>query len=168
LCGQNPQFNPDLQGAIDAAKAMQTSWTERQKAEYRMMTAPCSGCHPGFDPYGLALGNFDILARYQTVDSMGRPIDSSVTLPANAGGATVQNASQMAAQVSSNGAFAACVAKNLLLFGLAEPVALTTDSCATRAVTNTFSGSSDQSFAALVRAIAASVPIGTRSPGKAM
>lgn len=80
----------------------------------------------------------------------------------------VQNATQMAAQVASNGAFAACVAKNMLVFGLAEPLGLSTDSCATRAVTNAFKASADQSFTALVRAVAASIPIGTRSPGKAM
>ena len=168
LCGVNPQFNPDLQPDIDALKGSQSTWTERQKSEYRMKTAPCSGCHPGFDPYGIALGNYDVLARYQTADDKGRAIDSSVTLPTNAGGATVQNATEMAAQISSNGAFVNCVTKNVLVYGLAEPSGLSTESCATRAVINAFKASTDQSFTALVRAVAASIPIGTRSPGKAM
>ena len=80
----------------------------------------------------------------------------------------VKNASDMGAQISSNGAFAACVAKNMLVYGLAEPSGLSTDSCATRTVTNAFKASTDQSFAALVRAVAASIPLGTRLPGKAM
>jgi hypothetical protein len=165
LCGQNPQFNPDLQGAIDMVNAAQKDLTEREKSIYRTTTAPCMACHPTFDAYGLVLENFDILARYRTMDEKNRLIDASAKLPANAGGAMVQNAAEMAAAVATNGAFASCLAKNLLLFGLAEPVALTTDSCATRAVMTTFKNGTDQSFAALVRAVAASKPIGTRSPG---
>jgi hypothetical protein len=168
LCGQNPVFNDDLRPAIEDAKSMQNGWTERQKSQYRIDTPTCGSCHRGFDPYGLALGNFDILARYITADDMGRPIDASVTLPVNAGSAMVKNASEMAAQVSGNGAFAACVAKNLLLFGLAEPVAISTDSCSTRLVANAFKASADQSFAALVRAVASSISISSRTPGKAM
>ena len=79
-----------------------------------------------------------------------------------------KNAADMATQISTNGAFAACVAKNVLVYGLAEPSGLSTDSCATRKVIDTFKASTDQSFAALVRAVAASIPLGTRLPGKAM
>ncbi len=165
LCGQNPQFNPDLQGTIDMVSKAQADFTERERAIYRMKTVPCSGCHLTFDPYGLSLENFDILGRYRTADEKGRPIDSSATLPPNAGGMTAKNASDLAHQVSTNGAFAACLTKNLLLFALAEPIALTTDSCATRAVTKAFTSGADQSFAALVRAIATSTPVGSRTPG---
>ncbi|MET0593134.1 MAG: DUF1592 domain-containing protein [Polyangiaceae bacterium] len=165
LCGQNPQFNPDLQGAIDMVSKAQADFTEREKSLYRIKTAPCSGCHPTFDPYGLSLENFDILARYRTADEKGRAIDSSVTLPSNAGGSMAKNGADMAAQVSSNGAFAACLTKNLLLFALAEPVALTTNSCATQSVAKAFAQSSDQSFATLIRLIAASTPVGSRTPG---
>ena len=80
----------------------------------------------------------------------------------------VKNATEMAAQISSNGAFAACFAKNMLVYGLAEPSGLSTDSCATRTVTNAFKASTDQSFPALVRAVAGSLPISNRNPGKAM
>jgi hypothetical protein len=165
LCGQNPQFNPDLQGTIDMVNAAQKDLTEREKSIYRTTTAPCSGCHPTFDAYGLVLENFDILARYRTMDEKNRPIDASAKLPATAGGAMVSGAADMAAHIASNGAFASCLAKNLLLFGLAEPVALSTESCATRAVMSTFESRGDPSFAALVRAVATSKPIGSRSPG---
>ncbi|HMI87620.1 MAG TPA: DUF1592 domain-containing protein [Polyangiaceae bacterium] len=168
LCGINPAFNPDLQAEIDKLKGTQNGWTERQKSEYRMTNQPCQSCHQGFDPYGLTVGNFDNLARFQTMDAQGRPIDATTTLPANAGGTVIKNAPDMATQISSNGAFTACVAKNLLVYGLAEASGLSTDSCATRTVTNAFKASTDQSFAALVRAVAASIPLGTRSPGKAM
>jgi hypothetical protein len=168
LCGINPAFNTDLQPAIDALKGTQAGWTDRQKSEYRMQTSPCMGCHQGFDPYGLTLGNFDNLARFQTMDAQGRAIDSSTILLVNAGGSMVKNATDMATQIATNGAFVSCVAKNMLVYGLAEPSGLSTDSCATRTVTNAFKASADQSFAALVRAVAASIPLGTRSPGKAM
>jgi hypothetical protein len=168
LCGVNPAFNPDLQAEIDKLKGTQATWTERQKAEYRMTNQPCQSCHQGFDAYGLSLGNYDLLARYQTADEQGRPIDSSVTLPPSAGGTMAKNVSDMAAQISSNGAFATCVTKNILVFGLAEPSGLSVDSCATRAVSNAFKTGADQSFTALVRAVAGSLPISTRSAGKAM
>ena len=168
LCGVNPAFDPALQARIDELKGTQNGWTERQKTEYRITNQPCMGCHKGIDPYGLSLGNYDLLARYQTADEQGRPIDSSTTLPDTAGGAMVKNATDMAAQISSNGAFAACMMKNVLVFGLAEPSGLSTDSCATRTAINAFKASPDQSFTALVRAVAASLPISTRSAGKAM
>ena len=168
LCGVNPAFNPDLADLIKDTQTMQASWTERQKSEYRMKTPQCMSCHSGFDPYGLSLGNYDNLARFQTADAQGRPIDSSTTLPVNAGGTMVNNATDMATQISTNGAFVSCVAKNMIVYGLAEPSGLSTESCATRTVTNAFKAGTDQSFAALVRMVAASIPLGTRLPGKAM
>src|SRR5690606_32332902 len=73
LCGQNPPFPEDQSAAIEAVSAMLEHETERKKAEFRGMTAPCSGCHLLFDQYGVALENYDVIGKYRTVDAEGRP-----------------------------------------------------------------------------------------------
>jgi Protein of unknown function (DUF1592)/Protein of unknown function (DUF1595)/Protein of unknown function (DUF1588) len=164
LCGEKFSFPEDLKDTINQVNTSLAGKSEREKADYRAMHPVCGACHRSFDAYGLVLENYDLIGKYRTVDDQGRPIDASATLPANAGGATVPDAVAMALTIANNGAFATCVAKNLILFGLAEPVALGTNSCATRAVANAFSAS-DGSFSALVRAVAVSRSLGFRSPG---
>jgi hypothetical protein len=164
LCGEKFSFPEDLKDAINQANASLAGKSEREKAEFRAMHPVCGACHKSFDAYGLVLENYDIIGKYRSVDEQGRTIDASATLPPNAGGAMVPNAPGMAHTIANNGAFATCIAKNLILFGLAEPVALGTNSCATRAVANAFSAS-DGSFSALVRAVAVSRSLGFRSPG---
>jgi hypothetical protein len=164
LCGEKFSFPEDLKDTITTINTSLAGKSEREKAEYRMMQPICGACHKSFDPFGLVLENFDVIGKYRSLDEHGRAIDSSAKLPENAGGATVPNAVVMAETIANNGAFAACVAKNLILFGLAEPIALGTNSCATRAVANAFSAS-DGSFSALVRAVAVSKSLGSRTPG---
>jgi hypothetical protein len=164
LCGEKFSFPEDLKDTINQANASLAGKSEREKAEYRAMQPVCGACHRSFDPYGLVLENYDIIGKYRTVDDQGRTIDASARLPENAGGALVPNAVAMAHTIADNGAFATCIAKNLILYGLAEPVALGTNSCATRAVADAFSRS-DGSFSALVRTVAVSKSLGFRSPG---
>jgi hypothetical protein len=41
----------------------------------------CGSCHAAFDPYGLALENYDSFGRYQVNDPVsGAPIDTSATI----------------------------------------------------------------------------------------
>jgi len=168
LCGQNPAFPAGLQDMIAAVTAMLANATEREKAAYRADPSHvCSGCHPSFDPYGLALENYDILGKYRTVDDQGRPIDASVTLPPSAGSAMVANAVEMAGVLATNGAFAKCMANNMIAYALAEPAAgLTLDSCAVSNVARAVAAS-DGSFTSLVAAIVESKALSARSPGGA-
>lgn len=164
LCAQNPPF-PEAQAAeIDAISAMLEDQTERAKAQYRAETPPCLACHLLFDQYGIALENYDVIGRFRTVDSEGRPIDASVTLPESAGGAFVENAVRMAEQLASGGAFATCMAKNLLGFALAEGANVDTTSCATRAVVERYE-QGEPTFAALVREVALSETLARRAQG---
>lgn len=163
LCQQNPAFPENLASQIEALSEQQASLTEREKAEYRAKTTPCNACHASFDPYGVALENYDIIGRFRTTDSHDRPIDASVTLPDRAGGGVAQNAVEVANALASSGAFAACVATKLMTYALAE-TGVTGNSCATKAVAAAFA-QTDQSFAALVKAVAVSKTLTHRSGG---
>jgi hypothetical protein len=146
--------------------------TERAKSDYRTTTAPCSGCHLSFDPYGLALGNFDSVGRFQTADAQGRAIDAAVTLPPNAGSKPVTSATEMADALAAGGAFSACMAKNVMLYALAEVPAdgasvasVSVNGCATQAIATGF-GKTGQSFGDLVQQVAISNTLGQRSAGQ--
>jgi hypothetical protein len=163
LCVQNPPFPENLSETIDEVSQSLEGKTERDKADYRMETAPCNGCHTAFDPYGLALERFDIIGKYRELDEMGRPIDASVTLPTQAGGATVQDARVMAEELAQSDAFVQCMAKNVLAYALAEGgVAL--ESCATRQLVKRFRAG-DGSFASLVSEVAAAESFRLRASG---
>jgi hypothetical protein len=142
---------------------MQANLSERERANYRATTAPCLGCHRSFDPYGISLENFDVVGRFRTMDTEGRPIDASVTLPTVAGGSVALSAVEMGKALADSGAFSACVASKLLTYALAE-TGVQGESCATRAVADRFA-SSDHSFSALVRAVAVSKTLTQRSGG---
>lgn len=163
LCQQNPAFPDALAAQIEAVVVTQGSLSEREKADYRGTTAPCLGCHTSFDPFGISLENFDAVGRYRTVDPQMRPIDASVTLPASAGSTVTNSASEMGQALANTGAFAACAATKLLTYALAETGVKGT-SCATKAVAAQFK-TTDQSFPALVRAVAMSKTITQRSGG---
>jgi hypothetical protein len=167
LCATNPAFPTSLASTIDMVNMQLANATEREKADYRKNNGPCSGCHPSFDPYGLSLENYDGIGQYRTVDDMNRPIDASVTLPALAGGAMVANAVEMGKALAAGGGFAKCVAKNMINFALAETPAtpIATDGCAVRNVSDPFTATGDGTFASLVRGIAISTTLASRTGG---
>jgi hypothetical protein len=154
LCAQNPIFPEGLADQIAAANAMQAGMTEREKATSRATTQPCSSCHPAFDPYGVALENYDIIGRYRLNDAEGRPIDASATLPPNAGGQSVPNGVEMAKALGAGDAFAVCMTKNLISYALAEGGG-DIQSCATRTVAENFAASG-RTFSDLIKIIASS------------
>jgi hypothetical protein len=172
LCAQNPPFPADLAAQIAAVGVTLADATERAKSEYRTSTAPCKSCHASFDAYGLSLGNFDSVGRFQTQDSKGRTIDPSVTLPPNAGGAVVASATEMANALAVGGGFASCMAKNVMLYALAEVPAdgasvasVSVNGCATQSIASGF-GKTGQSFSDLVEQVAVSSTLGRRSAGQ--
>jgi hypothetical protein len=142
---------------------MQANLSEREKATYRASNAPCLGCHPNFDPYGLSLENFDVIGRFRTMDAEGRPIDASVTLPAVAGGKPAASAVEMGKALADSGAFASCLGTKLMTYALAE-TGVNGRSCASKAVANAFANS-DHTFSSLVRAVALSKALTQRSGG---
>jgi hypothetical protein len=163
LCQQNPAFPDALADQIKAVNMTQGDLSERERADYRAKTAPCVGCHPSFDPFGISLENFDTIGRYRTMDDKGRPINAAVTLPPSAGSGMAANAVEMGQALANTGAFSACVATKLLTYALAE-TGVSGKSCATKAVAERFK-MTDQSFSALVREVAMSKTITQRTKG---
>jgi hypothetical protein len=163
LCQQNPSFPEALADKIKELTTSQSNLSERERADYRGSTAPCSGCHTSFDPFGISLENFDTVGRYRTVDEQMRPINAAVTLPPSAGAMAVTDAVGMGQALATTGAFSSCVATKLLTYALAE-TGVKGDSCASKVVADRFKNT-DQSFAALVREVAISKTLTQRTGG---
>jgi len=158
MCQDIPGPPDNLSAQIAAAKAMLSMETDKQAATYRDTTAPCNGCHANFDPYGLVLDNYDVIARYVTMDAQGNPLDTTTPLPPALGSGTVANAVDMAQQLASNGAFTNCMTKSMLQYALADVTSAPVDlqSCAVQTVSAQVNASRDKSFATLVRDVAIS------------
>jgi hypothetical protein len=167
LCTKTPPPPETVQDAIEMIAEANPNATERQLAEIRTTTSPCSSCHASFDAYGLALDTFDVLGRFRAMDSQGRPIDPSVTLPPEAGGGTAKDIVEVAASLASTGAFAKCMGMNLINYALADVSSGAADisSCAADEVAKTFAANPDQSFSGLVKSVAVSAAFSSRSKG---
>ena len=172
-CAMNPAF-PDPAPEIPEMPPME-GWSERQKADYRAAEAACAECHQQFDAFGLALDVFDVIGRYRTTDSQGRPIDPAVVLPETFGGQRVSGPAEMAAVIARSDRFKACMVMNFMQFALAdvsqggpgapypeEPAS----GCAVRDVVRAYGERNDASFGALVVEIARSPVLRLRSGGQ--
>jgi hypothetical protein len=166
LCTETPPPPAGVADAINKINAANPNATARELSTIRQTTAPCSGCHGTFDAYGLALDTFDVLGRYRTQDEQGRPIDPSVTVPSQIGGGTAKDIIEVAQKLASTGGFAKCMGKNLVNYALADVSsgAATIDSCAVSRIADAFT-KTDQSFPALVKAVATSAAFTNRSKG---
>lgn len=164
LCAQQPPEPPaSVLDQVDQ-QLNDKAATQRQKADYRGMTSPCSGCHQFFDAYGLVLENYDAIGRYRTTYATfpGMPaIDTSGTLPAVAGGTKIQNVFELVQAVTENGRFSHCVAVNLMRYALADAGLLPSEDCAV-AKANTAFRATDQSFSSLIKEIAVAQTVSTR------
>ncbi len=162
LCVQSPPSPPAaVQAQVDAQLADKTA-TERDKAHYRDTTSPCKGCHLGFDPYGLVLENYDGIGRLRTAYANGSPIDTSVTLPAAAGGETVPDVYSFVQKVTESGAFSRCLTSNLMKYALADASLVDVNDCNVKQTNDAFA-SSDGTFSNLIRRVAGSSLMTTRS-----
>jgi hypothetical protein len=166
MCQIIPGPPAELADQIAAAKTNLANDTEKMKANYRDTTAPCNGCHANFDPFGLVLENYDVIARYRTVDDQNRPIDATATLPASLGGGPVMNAVDMAHQLAGSGAFSQCMTKSVLQYALSDVTSAPVDvgSCAVETLMAKFQAG-DQTFASLVREVAVSKSVSLRKGG---
>jgi hypothetical protein len=167
LCTDTPPPPEAIGAEIDRIAAENKEATERKLSEIRTTTSPCNGCHASFDAYGLALDTFDVLGRFRAVDAKGRAIDPSVTLPASIGGKTAKDIVEVGQVLAENGAFAQCMGKNLVNYSFADVSSGSAEmeGCAAEKIGKAFA-SSDQSFSALVKAVATSVAFGNRAKGR--
>ncbi len=168
LCTDTPPPPANLADEINRVNDEQeaANQTEREKSMYRQTTVPCSGCHASFDPYGLALDEYDLVGRFREVDAEGRSIDTSVTLPDQIGGGSAADIVEVAQQIAGTGAFAKCMGRNLINYFLADVSAgsANINSCSAQHVLDTFV-TTDQTFSSLIKSVATSSTFVNRSKG---
>lgn len=156
-CAVTPPF-PDMAG--DLIDPLPPGSSQREMAEQRMTTAPCDGCHVEFDPYGLALDEYDGVGRFRSLDPEGRPIDTSVELPAAVGGGTVKGGVGLSKALSGE-VFARCLAQNFLQYAL--PLTSAPDTKAIRCAAKSLAGPENPTFTDLLSNVALSREFATRT-----
>jgi hypothetical protein len=124
-----PKFNsPPEDLADEIMDLLQADMTERERADVRATTQPCSGCHFGFDRFGLLLESYDPLGRHRDAID-GEPIDTATMLEGlgNFTG-TVADAVSFAQLAAASPDFTACLTRNLIAYGTGDD-ALETGDC---------------------------------------
>jgi hypothetical protein len=184
LCGGDVGRVPDPPpDAFSVAATMMG--TERELVGLRAKTAPCSGCHANFDPFGLTRLTYDAVGRfsptqYVSVDNSvtppkyfwatsSTPIDASATISTNVGpdlGGTIDDVRALAAKLNADGPnrrVAYCAARWLSHYAMGHDASLE-NSCALQAVEESFYKSG--SFIQFYRDLTTSSGFVTRDPGK--
>jgi len=162
LVPPSPPTDGAVGDAINAAKANLEMQTAQEQVAFRQNTAPCNGCHPGFDPYGLVLDWYDVAGRFRTTDDLGKQVDGHTTLPKMVGGQTVQSAIELSDVLSKSDVFTNCMASTVLKYALPDatievPLPISgVKGCAAAGIANNLRHSSKQGFADLTRAVATS------------
>jgi len=80
LLGQPPMPPPPNVPDLDPTVPGFEQMTLKERLEQHRDNPSCFECHAGFDPYGIALEDFDAVGR-RTAMRKGRPVDASTVLP---------------------------------------------------------------------------------------
>lgn len=124
LCAEPPpppQNVPTLGVTGSATEAANV----RQVLEQHRQNPGCSGCHELFDPYGIALEEYDAIGQHRTAYEDGSPVDVTARLPASEHypeGLSFEGSSGLAEVVAADPRFGACLAQKLLTYGLGRTV----------------------------------------------
>jgi hypothetical protein len=130
LCKAPPPPPPEVENLTETAV---TGKTLRERMEQHRADPSCSGCHAVMDPIGFGLENYDAVGKWRTTDE-GHPIDATGELP---GGLTFDGPTELAEIIKADPNFSACVARNLMMFGLGRGYS-EKDFCAVREVAEAF------------------------------
>jgi hypothetical protein len=152
VCNVVPPAEPELDENIDPDLQV---GTPREQANKRMAAPQCAHCHSVIDPYGLALEGFDALGRYDA------NVDASATLLSPP--VEVASAAEMSEAIADSGLFGNCLTRWFLSFALSEGVSPLANTCAAREINAARAAEGDRSFAAIVRRIAKSEQLATRT-----
>jgi len=97
--------------------------TERARAERRMTTAPCLGCHASFDPFGVMFEHYDSVGRYRTTipwPSGDIPVDSSWEVDVADVKGVFQDAVQLSERLSKSPAARECMSRQVASYAIGE------------------------------------------------
>jgi hypothetical protein len=142
-------------------------------AEHRANPA-CAACHALFDPFGLALEQYDGIGRFRQAYGDGSPIDPSAELPSSkaypgglvfAGLEGREGLPGVADAVTRNPRFATCVSEKLLTYGLGRLLTASDGPYLERLAQAWLAEGQTPNLTRLVHAIVASEPFRSRRGG---
>ena len=87
--------------------------TLRQRLEEATSGAGCNGCHAKIGPSGFAFLPFDPLGRFSPNDKLGRPWDTSGSIPVGGSAVTFRSAAELSRQLAEQPSTARCLARRM-------------------------------------------------------
>ncbi|HVY28812.1 MAG TPA: DUF1592 domain-containing protein [Polyangiaceae bacterium] len=118
LCSPPPP-PPATVPALDTNAPFEGTLRQRLEQLHKNASTTCSGCHAIVDPMGFALENYDAVGQWRDMDGK-YPVDATGTLPGTS--VTFNGAADVTKAIVADPRFAACVAKQLMVFGLGRKV----------------------------------------------
>lgn len=97
----------------------------REMLERHSQIPSCAGCHALFDPYGLALEEYDEIGQHRSMYADGTPVDASAALPrseTHPEGLAFTGLEGLAQVVGSDPRLGECLAEKLLTYGLGRTI----------------------------------------------
>jgi hypothetical protein len=123
LCAAPPDPPPNVPELEPGEQ--EASLNVRQTLERHRQSPDCAYCHALFDPYGLALEEYDAVGRYRSAYADGTPVDATASLPASETypeGMPFTGLDGLARVVAGDPRFGECLAEKLLTYALGRPV----------------------------------------------
>jgi hypothetical protein len=123
LCDEPPP-PPDVVPKLEDSGVDPSTLDLRALLQQHRDNPACAACHALFDPYGLALEEYDAIGQYRTTYPDGTLVDASSALPPSdtyPDGIPFTGLEGVANVVASDPRFGRCLAKKLLTYGLGRP-----------------------------------------------
>ena len=138
LCVETPSPPASISAQIDALKA--EVLTERQRAERRAATQPCSGCHSYFDAFGVTFENYGSLGEWRTSIPMPSgevPVDAAQEVAISDISGHFDNAVQLSEQLAQSKAGRECMSRQIASYAIGEKLS-SANACTVAAVAQKF------------------------------
>lgn len=165
LCTPPPEPPPDVAAAVDAMQAEAEANMSDDVTDIRAFldahrTQPdCAACHSIFDPYGMALENFDGIGQWRTQYPNGAAIDPTATL---LNGTQLNGLSSVVDAVSADPKLSTCVGEKMFVYGLGRVIEPTDRPYIAEAVHNWATQGTDLTLRGLAQALVATEPFRMR------
>jgi hypothetical protein len=167
LCMKPPDPRPDVP-KLEAGGEDSSVLSVRELLERHREDATCAACHALFDPYGLALEEYDAIGQYRAVYADGTRVDASAALPpsqAHPEGRAFVGLEGLASVIAGDPQFGKCLAQKLLTYGLGRPVTSTDEPYLQQAHRDWSAPGQVPSIRRLIRTLVLTVPFRFRRGG---
>ncbi|HTM45487.1 MAG TPA: DUF1592 domain-containing protein, partial [Polyangiaceae bacterium] len=166
LCSPPPDPPPGVKAAVDAAQAAAEAQAQttsdmtdiRAFLDAHRTMPDCKACHALFDPYGMALENFDGIGKYRTAYPNGAAIDPTATL---IDGTMLNGLPSVVTSITANPKLSSCVSQKMFIYSLGRTTVTTDQPYLDNIVYNWASGT-DPSLRGLVQQLVTSEPFQMR------